>query len=148
MMNKKTFVVAKKAFFMGMLGLLLTVHTACGQSATSSNIYEEIKQYEWSDLYEHDDTSYEGAAEIFFILLPSRLFNGEFTHSLMVENEKDFFGPTLEKCFIPNYGGVYQDGIPIKNRESYEECYATTITVLKTLHKEYIEMGIIQKKEE
>lgn len=110
--------------------------------------HAEIGQYEWTDLYEREN-SYEDDARMIFIFLPVRLFDGDFATSLTIENKREFdvFGELLEKCFISHYGGIYENGIPVKNHESYEACYEATITLLKTLHKGYIEMGIIEKKE-
>ena len=132
---------------------VICMATVCG---SPSNIREEIQKYEWTDLYLHE-RSYEETCDILFWCLPIRfLRETDFTTSLEVEirNKQDgnsisldYVGLALSGCYIPAYGGIYQHGIPIKNRQSFEECYATTLEVLRTLHKEYIEMGIIKKKE-
>ena len=144
----------KKLLRVLIIGIVLYVSiftTACAQSKTKSDIFAEIKQYEWTNLYKHDD-SYEEASLSLFVWLPNYLRTGKFSKSLFYadndnSNGMDPFLPFVGDCFIPAYGGIYKDGIPIKNRDTFEECYNTTIEVLKTLHKEYIQMGIIQKKE-
>ena len=106
-----------------------------------SDIQSEIYQYEWTDLYHHKN-DYTKTCEYIYWLLPSRLNIGDYSDSLDSGKPWDF--AEMDSNFIQNYGGVYQNGIPMKNR-TYEECYAKTIEVLKTLHKEYIEKGIIKK---
>ena len=114
-----------------------------------SDIHKEILKYEWTDLYDHEET-YEESCYYLFFLLPPRLNNGYFKDSLSdeinIEDNCIFFSISL--FFIPTYGVKYTNGIPIKNRDSWEECYETTIDVLRTLHQEYLEMGIIQKKKD
>lgn len=149
MMNKNISFSYFVKFGIGIFfSIFIFITTACG---ASSDIHAEIQQYEWTDLYDHE-YDYETTCGSLFTLLPWRLYNSaDFSDSLEVkvknnENSWDIFGVELQKCLIPYYGGKYEKGIPVKNRNSYEECYAATIEFLQTIHKEYIEMGIIQKK--
>ena len=135
--------MAKRLLLCVVAGFVCTA-TACG---SPSDIRAEIQKYEWTDLYQHKH-SYEESCDMIFFVLPARLRNPEnYATSLLNDKDfsKDFFALLLNECFIPSYGGKYQNGIPMKNH-SYEEIYATTLEVLRTLHKEYIEMGIIEKK--
>lgn len=123
------------------------ISSACGKGKVS-DIHAEIQQYEWTDLYVHS-YDYEETCDILFTFLPVRFqLQKEFFDSLEVKktDDWDIVGSELQKCFIPAYGGKYMNGIPMKNRQSWEECYATTLELIRTLHQEYIEMGIIQKK--
>jgi len=143
----------KSVFF---IVLFVCISVSCGNPLERSDIHAEIKQYEWTELYDHE-YDYEMTCEVLFALLPHRLFHGiDFFDSLTVKIDNkdedgeisfDLFGRELQKCLIPAYGGKYMSGIPVKNRKSYEECYAATLEFLKTVHKEYIELGIIQKKQ-
>lgn len=149
-MNKSNFTNRLfKCLLMFFLSLFLSISTACGNALSGkSDIYAEIQKYEWSDMYDHKET-YEKSCEMLFCLLPARLKNGFFSESLIdsAGHENGIY-LDLDCYFVPAYGGKYMNGIPMKNRNSYEECYEKTIEVLRTLHKEYIEMGIIQKKAE
>ena len=151
-MNKSFIYKLKTLLYAALLFTFISPSIACAQSLSrKTDIYAEIQQYEWSDMYKHENT-YEEACEIIFCFLPVRLSNGkDLVDSLEIiiddsPNSFDIFGSELQKSLIPAYGGVYMNGIKMKNRNSFEECYEKTIEVLCTLHKEYIEMGIIQKK--
>lgn len=150
-MNKSNFTNRLfKCLLMFFLSLFLSISTACGHSLSGkSDIHAEIQKYEWSDMYVHKET-YEKSCEMLFILLPCRLKEGFFAESLIdsANHEKEGIWLDIDGYFVPAYGGTYMNGIPMKNRNSYEECYEKTIEVLRTLHEEYIEMGIIQKKAE
>ena len=136
---------AKQMLLCAMIGFVC-VATACGSPL---NIHEEIQKYEWTDLYQHSH-SYEETCEMLFIFLPGRL-EDDFIFSLEAEtrnseNSWDFIGDVLNECFIPSYGGKYQNGIPVKNRQSYEDLYVSTFEVLRTSRNEYIQMGMIERK--
>ncbi len=137
--------------FLGIIALtFIFLSSACTNPMKSpSDIYSQIKQYEWTDLYKHKN-SYEDSCACIFTFMPSRL-RSDFTDSLEVKIDKDnwdIFGAMLAECLIPHYGGIYEKGIPMKNRYSYEESYSVTLEFLRTIHKEYIELGIIKKKKE
>jgi hypothetical protein len=134
---KKTFIFSIFIFL-----LVFIVGLYANPLSFSSDIRSEIIQYEWAYGYFLRD-SYEKTCDHIFWLLPVRLQDGDYSNSLYSGKEWDLL--RMDDCFFPNYGGIYQNGIPMKNR-SYEECYAKTLEVLKTLHKEYIKMGIIKKK--
>lgn len=120
------------------------ISTACGiDKSFNSDIHAEIQQYEWSEMYVHKKT-YQESCELLFYFLPVKLNTGSFENSLIDKNDV----MEITDCFIPAYGGKYMSGIPMKNRQSWEDCYITTLEVLRTLHNEYIEMGIIEKKAE
>lgn len=136
--------MAKRLLLCVVAGFVCTA-TACG---SPSDIRAEIQKYEWTDLYQHTH-SYEESCDMIFCVLPMKLYLPEnYATSLEISTDNDFlFAPALNECFIPSYGGKYQNGIPRKSATpSYEEIYAATLDVLRTLHKEYIEMGIIEKK--
>ncbi|GEM_PF-5332856 len=147
----------KKNLFCALSLSFVLLVTGCGNSLSSkSDVYAEIMQYEWTDMYKHKK-DYEEVCGTLFTVLPQRLFQGDdLIDSLEIKGKEpkrdksslsfDLFGKALSDCFIPAYGGVYMDGIKMNNRHSFEECYEKTIEVISTLHKEYIEMGIIEKK--
>ncbi len=127
-----------------MVSFIFLSNACANPKKLCSDIHAEIQQYEWTDLYDHKNT-YESSCSDIFVFLPHLLNTGNFTDSLTT-NSHDLFAGMVEDGFIPGYGGVYEKGIPVKNRQCFEDCYSATIEFLRTTHKEYIELGIIQKK--
>lgn len=141
-----------KIFFGLLMMSFVFLSNACANPLnSSSDIHAEIQKYEWTDLYEHE-YDYEETCLNLFLFLPIRLHGGnDFIDSLEVkinntEDSFDLTGSELSNCLMPHYGGVYEKGIPVKNRQCFKDCYSATIEFLKTTHREYIELGIIQKK--